>query len=427
METSLPKGVQQAPRARTTCKELAMICWGLVLIGFVAPFLIVTLSHHSPPDGDFAGFYSLGRILNEFPARELYNTALQQQMCMQVHPRKFAYGPLPYPPMVGIFFRPFALLPYWSAYLLWSVITIILYALGIRFLLRSVDATTQECQPLVYSLAFAYLPFLMNTAANGQIAAVGFFALSMALYAFRQKQPMRSGLVLSLCTYKPTLLVLLLPMLVVTRLWKVLAGFAVGAAALAVIATLLEGIGIWPIFLHSLLSFGKVASGVHSASPLTLTIYLDLSSFSHLVRGGRTVWGLAILAALVCWVLFNLLRLWWKAPRRNRQFHMMLWATTVTWTLLLNLYVPIYDSILVVFSILVTAGAIKELDKGPIHRWFHATWILILLGSWVTVALAGVTGIQLLTLLIAALGALQFVVLGRLAKRGAPAMESGVA
>jgi hypothetical protein len=39
----------------------------LLLLGFVAPFSIIVISGGRPPDGDFAGFYSLGRILNEHP------------------------------------------------------------------------------------------------------------------------------------------------------------------------------------------------------------------------------------------------------------------------------------------------------------------------------------------------------------------------
>ena len=39
-----------------------------------------------PPDGDFAGFYSLGRILIEHPIKDLYSFELLSRICMEVHP-----------------------------------------------------------------------------------------------------------------------------------------------------------------------------------------------------------------------------------------------------------------------------------------------------------------------------------------------------
>jgi hypothetical protein len=107
-------------------KDLNQIFWALFLLGFVAPFSIVVISSGRPPDGDFAGFYSLGRILNEHLIKDLYNFELLSRICMEVHPRWGAYGPLPYPPFVGLFFRPFALLPYWVTYLVWVVISLTL-------------------------------------------------------------------------------------------------------------------------------------------------------------------------------------------------------------------------------------------------------------------------------------------------------------
>jgi hypothetical protein len=101
----------------------------------------------------------------------------------------------------------------------------------------------------------------------------------------------------------------------------------------------------------------------------------------------------------------------------GRPFNSVLWATTVTWTLLLNVYVPVYDSILVVLSVIVTAGALSYLPDKPIHRWFALIWVFILAGSWLSVGLAAATGVQLLTLLFVALGILQLTALRKLARQ----------
>ncbi len=417
MNSILPPSPSPVHGQPADLKALSLICWGLILLGFVLPFSGILLSSNNPPDGDFAGFYSLGKILNEHPALDLYKYELLKQVCTQVHPRTGAYGPLPYPPFVALFFRPFALLPYWIAYLLWVVITLALYAYGLAITLARFLPLDPSGRSLIFCAVFSYCPFIVDTAANGQLAAVAFFALAVALSQASQGDRLQSGLALSLCLYKPTLLVLLLPMLLVTRRFKTLAGFAAGAAALVLGTSAIEGFRIWPAFFGTIFSYGKVATGGQAASIRNLSKYVDFTSFSSLVHGGRSWPGLAILAGSVCAALYFLLRLWWKSPGEDRTFNSLLWAATLTWTLLLNVYVPIYDSILIVLSAIVTAGALRRLPEKPIHRWFTLIWILILVCSWFTVALSAAARVQLLTLLFPVLGILQFVALGKLARQ----------
>lgn len=401
-------------------RDLNLICWGLFFTCFVLPFSIIVLNSHRPPAGNFAGFYSLGRILNEHPASELYDFDLQRRICSEVEPRSLPYGPLPYPPFVGLFFRPFALLPYWFAYLLWSLISLGLYAGGITITLGRFFPQERLRRSLLLCLGFAYCPFIVDTASNGQLAAVGFFALSLALREDDLDHPLRSGVMLSICAYKPTLLLLLLPMLLVTRRWKALLGFAAGATALAVVTSAVEGLGVWPRFVGAMLSFGRASVAVNGDSMLVLAKYIDITSFSHLVHGGRSWPGLAIAFVVACWALISLLTIWWKSPRMGRPARSLVWATTLTWTLLLNVYVPIYDSILIVLALIVTAGSLQHIGERTMQRWFTVNWVLILAGSWFTVAVAGATGVQLLTLLFVAFGVLQFAALRKLAGIAAP-------
>lgn len=417
MDSMFPSRPGQVQEQAPNLKGLSLVCWGILLLGFVLPFSSMFISSHHTPDADFAGFYSLGKILNEHPARSLYDYELLKQVCTEVHPRSGVYGPLPYPPFVGLFFRPFALLPYWAAYLLWVAITLALYASGLAILLARFIPQNVPGRSLLFCLAFSYCPFIVDTAANGQLAAVGFFALALAMREDDLGRGLQSGLALSLCLYKPTLLVLLLPMLLVTRRLKTLAGFAAGAAVLAFATSAFEGFSVWPAFSRTIFSFGKVASGGQASSIRNLSKYVDLTSFSSLTPGGRSWPGLAIIAAGACGACFCLVWQGWKSPRMGRPFNSLLWAATLTWTLLLNVYVPIYDSILIVLSVLVTTGALSHVPDKPIHPWFTLIWILILAGSWFSVGLAAATGVQLLTLLFAGLGILQLTALRKLARQ----------
>jgi hypothetical protein len=405
---------QRILNSSPSLKDLNQIFWGLLLLGFVAPFSIIVISSGRPPDGDFAGFYSLGRILNEHPIKDLYNFELLSRICMEVHPRSGAYGPLPYPPFVGLFFRPFALLPYWVAYLVWVVISLTLYLSGLTLALAEFFPVEPLRRSLVLCLALSYAPFVVDTAANGQLAAVSLFALVMVLREDHLDHRFRSGLALSACLFKPTLLVLLLPMVLVTRRWRTFLGFVAGAAALFLATTSFEGFGIWPVFFHSILSFGKLASRPQASSILILNKYVDLSSFSALVPAGRSLPGLTIFFTVACCAFLALLWFWWKSPVAGRPFKNLSWAATITWTLLLNVYVPIYDSTLIVLALIVAAGAFKRIPSQPLHRWFTTLWVLVLICSWFTVALAGIMHFQIITVLFIALGILQFVGLNQL-------------
>jgi hypothetical protein len=397
-------------------KDLNLIFWGLLFVGFVLPFSIVIISSHRPPDADFAGFYSLGRILNEHSPRDLYNFELQKQICEQVHPRKGPYGPLPYPPFVGLFFRPFTLLPYWAAYSIWIAVSVALYSAGLRLTIDKFFPQEPLARSLLFALAFSYCPFIAYTVANGQLAAVSFFAIAVAIREDHLGRSFRSGLALCLCLFKPTLILLILPMLLFTRRFKTLLGFGVGAAMLALVTTAFEGFEVWPGFFQAIRSFGNSSVGVEKHSFLPLSMYVDLTSFSSLAHGGRSWAGLAVLALIGFFAMMFLLKFWWIAPNQKDPYNTLLWATTLTWTLLLNIYVPIYDSILVVLSVILTAGALKGFPGISVRRWFTLLWILILVCSWFSVHLSKVTGIQLLTLLFAGLGALQLFALKRISQ-----------
>jgi hypothetical protein len=213
----------------------------------------------------------------------------------------------------------------------------------------------------VLCLAFSYAPFVADTAASGQLAAVSLFAIVMVLREDDLDHRFRSGLALSACLFKPTILVLLLPMVLVTRRWRTFLGFVAGAAALFLATTSLEGFGIWPVFFHSILSFGKLASRPQASSILILNKYVDLSSFSALVPAGRSLPGLTIFFTVACCAFLALLWFWWKSSGAGRPFNHLSWAATITWTLLLNVYVPIYDSTLIVLALIVAAGAFKRI------------------------------------------------------------------
>ena len=424
MQPSIIKAETSASRTSIapsgfTLKKLSVVCWVLFAAFLAAPIAIVMKDKIQSgrlrqEERDFVFFYGMGRMLNQYPPSQLYNLELQKKVATDVFPLKAGrqYTPNPYPPFVALLFRPFALLPFSTAYPLWLSVSFSLYVFGLALAASSFFPNDFHARSLIFCMAFLFLPFWWIMM-GGQIPVIGFIGFSAAFRAENRERPLASGLALSLCLYKPTLLVLILPMLLVTRRFKVLTGFIGGGLALCALTTVVEGVGIWSGYLRMLLSFGTAATKTDGYR--VLHYYMDLPAFSSLLPGGRSWLGGAILLGFACYAAFGLFRAWWKHRDATKPARILLWAATLTWTFVLNLYVPIYDSIIVVIGIIATAATLNVYPETCLRRQFTIIWILILVASWVTGPVAEATGFQMYTFLFALLGIVQLTALRKVA------------
>jgi len=318
---------------------------------------------------------------------------------------------------VALLFRPFARLPFAVAYPLWLAITFSLYMGGLAMASRNFFPNDPLRRSLIFCGALSFLPFwwIMTI---GQIPIIGFIGIALAFCQENRERPLLSGLGLSLCLYKPTLLVLILPMLLVTRRYRTLTGFVSGGLALGALTTAVEGVGVWSGYLRMLLSFGAAAADTHGYR--VLHYYMDLAAFSSLLPGGRSWLGGGAILGCACWAAFSLFRAWWKYAEAGKAAGTLLWAATLTWTFVLNIYAPIYDSILPVIGVIATAAVLQGVPDRRLGRQFTALLILILLASWVTGPVAQATGFQMYTVLFALLGTVQLMALGRIETPLAP-------
>src|SRR5580704_13996171 len=96
-----PRGLEHVFGPSLTLKELNVICWGL-FFAFLAPafYRAVQMQSHSGYSiqySDFVNFYAMGRILNDYPASQLYDLDVQNKVLNEVHlPRTGSHGPIPY-------------------------------------------------------------------------------------------------------------------------------------------------------------------------------------------------------------------------------------------------------------------------------------------------------------------------------------------
>ena len=79
-----------------------------------------------------------------------------------------------------------------------------------------------------------------------------------------------------------------------------------------------------------------------------------------------------------------LAKLLWKSFAGRKPVQSMIWATVLTWTLVLNIYVPIYDSVLLTIALIVMLGALRDLEWRSSEGWFAFLAIVIIAVSWIT-------------------------------------------
>lgn len=361
-----------------------------VILGLsIASYLFLTVPERLTSSVDFPAFYNAGRIINEYPRGSLYKRELQQTLYQEIAPAARTYLFFVYTPFFALLFAPVALLPYLPAFACWVLISLALFIVGFRL------AWTAASLPLRhfttgFVLALSFLPFYSWCLLIGQTSAFGFFWLALAIYLDRKDRPFASGCALAMLLYKPTLLLLLLPMLAVTKRWRTLAGFCVGAAALGLVSLAVIGFSGIPEYLDMLAFFSQSkATGRH-------LIFFDVDAFSFFLPILGNHAGLAVLA-LAAVVTPFLLRAWRRDPKGS-------FALAITWTLVLNFYVVIYDSTMIILAAVLSAGSLahSQLPRG--FRWLLLALFLI---PWVARQSAQNYGFQPMTVAFVALGCYQ--------------------
>ena len=361
--------------------------------------------------GDYACFYVAGTLLNEHSPDQLYDFHLQNRLLHALLPSIPATAELPFinPPFFALLFRPFALLPFTLSFLAWILFSIILYVWGFLLIRGTLSAIPQEASTISLLLALSFEPFLMECAIGGNTSAVGFFAIALALYFYRRGFLTLSGMALGLCLYKPTFLLLVMPMFVLARRIKVLQGFFIAGIFLAGVSCLSLGKQPCLDYLHI---FGGVSHmSLGTKSVFRTFNYIDILSFFRLLPGGSSpiIWASALAAVFV--PVFYLIPLWWRLDRLDDSRKDLVWACTLTLTTVLNLHFAIYDSIIVVPAILLTANVLyrhsSRTGAAALTPLFRLLIVLLYLTPWLTQQMAKFLGLQIFTLVLAATGAYQ--------------------
>jgi len=357
---------------------------------------------HSALGADFTGFYTAGYILNHREPALLYDSRFQDETHHQLHPHLSENETLPYvhPPFVAWMFRPLALLPYSWAFAIWLLLSLSLYLLGLTLTLRDLPSLSGADRLTALLLSLSFEPFVMECWVGGQLSAIGFCCLAAAVALDRQGRPLFSGLVLGLCLFKPTLLLVVLPVLLASRRFWILAGIVLTGLALAGLTLTVVGWdGTWA-FVDKLTGFTRSATQ-NSGLELPLPKFIDLNAFTRMLLGASLAQRL-LFAALALPLLGGLLLRAWRTDTCDRRQLTLLWATTLLATPVVNLYVGVYDSVLAVLGALLLVDGLGCTGTTVPPRLRYGLLALYVV-PWFTQPLARAVHVQVFTVVLVAL------------------------
>jgi Glycosyltransferase family 87 len=396
-----------AERFRVRPWQVAAVTVSIAILWVLAQSQMSALRSGRPLVREFMAFYTVGHVLNHSPQilydPEVFNATYHSLFPVLPQGVKQLYA---HAPFEAIAFRPFAVLPFESALVAWQMFSVVLFCVGFTLVWRGSQSLPWGQLPLALLLMLSFRPIAVDSIARGQVAALVFFWMALALWCQRRRRDYWAGVALSLCLSKPTLLGLLVPMLIVGYRHRILIGFGAGAAALGAVSLSAVGWRGCADYGAMLLRFGTMAAGPRTS--FLLSDYVDLNSFVRMAVGGRGIWAMVVLALMTAAVLPRLVRLW-RALRREREVESGLtWAATLTWTMLLNVYVAPYDTPIVLLGMVLAAGALYGSSRDMMPRAVRVFLVLLYVVPWIpAVPIAIDRTLHLYTLVLVGLGVYQ--------------------
>ena len=406
MERSVPQKIERVIGRLPGQREARAFSWMALAGGLVACALSLYYGFQGetfmgrPMGSDFVQFYAAGRVLNQHQPARLYDipsfSRLQHEIVPEMSPTQMlVFG---YPPALVQLFRPFALLPYKWAYCAWLVFSLALYATGLWLLFRNRGCDSYRHTAFLLSLSAPM--YTLETWIGGQLSVLTFFAVALFVYCFENRWLALAGLALGLASFKPSLIAIPAAMMLVSGSWRMLTGLCTSGALMVAtsIATAgMDGFGLW---IARMKVFSSIATS--NESILRRTKYVDLNSFFTILLGGNSV-ARGIATVFTAAAFLVLAWTWWRNRDRSHEMQRYLWAATIAWTLMINIYVPVYDTILLIPAAALVARSLairSQQKRAEFQVWLIALWIL----PWFTQSWADYLRFQVLTVVLAGFG-----------------------
>jgi hypothetical protein len=258
---------------------------------------------------DFIGFYSIGRITQDFGPSRVYDPALQQRVEEEVVGFELIPGqvlinqhlPFLIPVLQAIISRDYV-----ASFYRWNLLMLMLYITSVVLLSHHLKAKGLESSSVIAMSfgALLFYPFFFSQL-NGQDTVICLLGIAIWFVGLRSDREALAGLGLSLTTVRPHIAILMaIPMFFHHR--KTFWGFTIGAGFLAAVSLGLLGVAGTREFIHVLqISTQGQWYGLHEEYMFNLIgLILRILPFLtpdtvHIL--GWAAYGLAILASCFLW------------------------------------------------------------------------------------------------------------------------------
>jgi hypothetical protein len=234
---------------------------------------------------DFSAYYVAGRLASERPPERLYYHSLYADG--RIDPAAYADGwekvtshygvskaiTFVYPPLFAVLMKPFAYFSYDVAYVLWTIVTVVLTFASILLSLSLGEKRVSiELALIVIVGLFSYFPFYEELLL-GQVGSLILFVCACGIWLLSRNRIWSSAFCLALATMIKITPIIVVPLLVFHRKWKWLAAYGCWMVVLLAFSIWQAGWAAHAQFLHSVMP--SVSCGIPSSYNASIVVYVQ--------------------------------------------------------------------------------------------------------------------------------------------------------
>ena len=327
-------------------------------------FAVVSYEEDDPVSrlgGDYPAFYGAGAIAIAGDWDEIYSAERQSDEQRGLIDDEGSYLYFSYPPFVAGAYAPLGGFEYRLSFLLHTALMAAALAGAVRLLWPWLGRL-QWPPVAIYAAALAFYP-LLRAVPGGQNTTLSLMLLAAAVRLDHEDRPVAAGVALALLLFKPQFGVVLVPLLVVARRWRVLAGWAGGVVGLYLASVLVSGWGWASEWWDQATAFRDLNVAANGAN------FVSLPGFVENLSSAR----ITLVAAYVVAVVFGagVAYYWWRHPRDRPLERYALAGAAVVVAAPQTLF---YDAGLLVIGMVVAVGARRTYVLG-IAAMIAISWL----------------------------------------------------
>src|ERR1700720_1174276 len=218
-------------------KTLIVVAGVVIIEIAVAGTLIPLTNKDRLRTTDFVNFYAGASIVHEGNGARLYDRKTQDQALESILSKESTQYYL-HPPFEAAALAPMTVLGIERAFVLWTLLNVALLGLLPLVLMHCVPLVSRR--PYLGLIGFCFLPTL-TALTLGQDSILLLFVISLSYMLMQKKRDGASGLVLALALIMFQYVMILVPLLLLSRKVRVVAGFALGAVGLVFVSCMVTG------------------------------------------------------------------------------------------------------------------------------------------------------------------------------------------